>query len=166
MIDFLSYGCLFFDKLLEKSELLSSSQGGVKCITKSVTEEVKGQHQQADENRWEQNHVGISEQECLSGSKKCTNAGKVTGGKVDNTKVAKACLREDNAGNYKYRAGDKCTNCVGEDMLKHNSAVVRTKSSRNENILLILETVELHSCSASHTRPSGKEEGYKQNNNV
>ena len=96
----------------------------------------------------------IGEQIVLSLCKKGTYARKLTGIKVNDVQVAKACLGEDNAGNYKHATGDKRTNRIGEDVLKHNSSVVCTKSSRNENVFLVLESVELHTGSSCHARPS------------
>ena len=85
--------------------------------------------------------MGVGKQIGLSLRKKSTYAGKLTRIKVNDVEVAKACLREDNAGNYKYATCNKCTNCIGEDMLKHDSSILSTESSRNENVLLMLEAV-------------------------
>ena len=99
--------------------------------------------------------MGVGEQECLSCSQKRTYAREITCTKIDNSEVAKAGLGEDKAGDNKHAARDKSTDSVRENMLEHNSRVLCTESSRNENVFLILEAVELHSRTSRHTRPSG-----------
>ena len=106
--------------------------------------------------------MGICVQEVLSRGKKCTYAGQVTCIQIDDSEVTKACFREDNSGDNKHASRDKSSYSVGEYMLEHDSRVVCAECSRNQNIFLILESVELHSCSARHSRPTGKEEGNKQ----
>ena len=110
--------------------------------------------------------MGIGKQIILSRRKKCTNAGQASAVEVDNSEVAKAGLGEDNSGDNKDAAGDKSTDSVRENMLEHNSRVLRAEGSRNQNVLLILKAVELHSGTSRHTGPTGQEEGNKQNNQV
>ena len=99
--------------------------------------------------------MGIGKQIILSRREKCTNAGQASAVEVDNSEVAKAGLGEDNSGDNKDATRDKSTDSVRENMLEHNSRVLCTESSRNENVFLILEAVELHSRTSRHTRPSG-----------
>ena len=102
----------------------------------------------------------------LSGREKRTYAGQTSAVKVDNSEVAKAGLREDNSGDNEDATCNKCTDSVRENMLEHNSRVLRAEGSRNQNVLLILKAVELHSRTSRHTGPTGQEEGDKQDNNV
>ena len=89
--------------------------------------------------------MGVGEQECLSCGQKRSYTREITGTKIDNSEVAKAGLGEDNSGDNKDAARDKSTDSVRENMLEHNSRVLCTESSRNENVFLILKAVELHS---------------------
>ena len=108
----------------------------------------------------------VGEQILLTLSKKSTYAGQVSAVKIDDIEVAKAGLGEDNARDNKHATRDKSTDSVRENMLEHNSRVLCTESSRNQDVLLILKAVELHSGTSRHTGPSGQEEGNKQNNQV
>ena len=108
----------------------------------------------------------IREQIVLSCCKKRTYTRHITCAEVDDAEIAEARLREDNAGNYKHTARDKSSDSVGEDVLEHNTGVLSTERSRNQNIFLIFETVELHSRTACHSRPTGKEERDKQDQHV
>jgi len=161
----LSCGYRFF-KISVISLILSSSERGVERVAQTVTEQVEAKHQQADKDRGEKDHMGVGKQVVLTRGEKRTNAGHASGVKVDNSEVAKAGLREDNAGDNKDAAGDKSTDSVRENMLEHNSRVLCAESSRNQNVFLILEAVELHSCTSCHTCPTGQEEGNKQNQNM
>ena len=96
----------------------------------------------------------IGEQIFLTGSQKRTYAGQVTCAKANDSEIAQAGLREDNAGDNEYATRDKSTYRVGEDVLEHDSGVLSAESSCNENVFLILESVELHSRTARHTYPS------------
>ena len=96
----------------------------------------------------------IFEQEGLTAREKRTYAGQVTCVKAYDSEIAQAGLREDNAGDNEYATRDKSTYRVGEDVLEHYSRVLSAKCSRNKNVFLILESVELHSRTARHTYPS------------
>ena len=63
----------------------------------------------------------MSEQVILTCCQKRTYARHTTRVKIYNAKIAKACFREDNSGNYKHAAGDKRTDGVREDVLEHNA---------------------------------------------
>ena len=102
--------------------------------------------------------MGVSKEVRLTGRKKCTYAGHVTRAEVNDTEVAKARLGEDNAGDHKHGTGNKSTESIREDVLKHNSAVVSTESSSYENVFLILESVELHSRPSCSACPASQEE--------
>ena len=103
--------------------------------------------------------MGVGEQIVLTRCKHGSKAGQVTGAKADDSEVAKAGLGEDNTGNDEHATGDQSTDRVGEDMLEHNAKISCAKCSCNQNILLVLKAVELHSGSCRHTCPSRQEEG-------
>ena len=102
--------------------------------------------------------MGVSEQVVLTCCKESTHGCHITCAQVDDSQIAKARFGEDNARDYKHGACDKSTDSVGEDVLEHNSAVASAQCSCNKHVFLILEAVELHSCTTCHTRPTCKEE--------
>ena len=98
--------------------------------------------------------MGVSLQGVLTCSKQGTNAGNITGVKVNNVQVAQAGFGEDNTGNHQNGACDQGTDGVGENVLEHDPAVSCAQGAGNENIFLILKPVELHSGTASHACPT------------
>ena len=146
--------------------LFSSSQGRVERVTQSVTEQVEAKHQQADKDGGEKDHMRIGEQIGLSRRKQGTYARQITRIQADDSEIAEAGLRENNAGDNENAARDERTDGVGEDMLEHDASVFRAQGSRNQNVFLILEAIELHSGSSCHTRPTCDKEGYEQDHNV
>ena len=110
--------------------------------------------------------MGVGLKCILTVCQKCTNAGHATGVQVNNAQVAKAGLGEDNTGNNQNGTGDQSTNSVGENMLKHNPAVSCAQGASNQDILLILKAVELHSGTSGHACPTCQEEGNEQHQHV
>ena len=82
----------------EISLFLRTSQRGVERIPQTVAEQVEAQHQQADEDRGEQDHMGIGEQIVLSLRQKGTDTGHVAGVQIDNAQIGQAGLGEDDTG--------------------------------------------------------------------
>ena len=62
----------------------------------------------------------VSEQEGLTVCKQSTYAGQITCVQVNDSQIAQAGLREDNAGDNENATRDKRTYSIGENMLEHD----------------------------------------------
>ena len=85
---------------------------------------------------------------------------------IDNSQISKACFRENHTRNNQSAAGNKRSQCIGENMLPNNSAVFCPQRSCRQYVFLILIAIKLHTRAACHTYPASDNKCYKQNKNL
>ena len=95
--------------------------------------------------------------------KQCTDARQITRVQIDYTEVRQTRFAEYHSGNYQNLTGNQSAERVRENMPEHYPCVARAERSCRQNILLILKSIKLHSCSSRHTYPARQEERYEQN---
>ena len=129
---------------------------------KTVTEEVEADLEKCDENGREKDDVRSGRHTALTCGKHRTDRRQSCASEVDDTQVCERSLAEDNAGDDEDAARDDGTEGVGEYVFEHNSEVGCAERPCGKDVLLVLETVELHTDVTCHSYPSRHDERKQQ----